>query len=146
IRQRAGKDDRRTTCDRLIDKTVPALLLGHVGGSRLIGNASDVVVAEEFHVTAERYGSDFPSRRPAVVEAEKVGTKTDGEHQDFYATPARNKEMAELVEKYHQRQHEQKRNNPAEHAGAQHVDPRQKIKAHELDTPSRPKLAPDRTF
>ena len=113
-----------------MDEAVPALLLAHGGYRRLVGNASRVFVAEELYVTAEWNGAQLPPRAMAVVEAEQFGTEPDGKDQHPDAAPAGDQEMAELVEKHHERQDEQKRNEIAEHAATQRVDPRQKIETH----------------
>ena len=53
-----------------------------------------------------------------VGEAEQLLAETDRERQDFYAAPAGNQEMAELVEEHHDRQHDQEGKAVAHQTGA----------------------------
>ena len=73
---------------------------GHGGGRGVIGHARGILVAEKFHIAAERNSADLPARIVAVVESEQLGPEADGKGHDFDATPAGHDEMAELVEKH----------------------------------------------
>src|SRR5215470_11100719 len=122
IRQRPGHHDGGPHAHRLVDEALAALLLAHVGKRGLIGNARRVLVAEELDVAAERHRGNLPAGAVAIVEPEEFRTETDGEHQYPDTTEARDQEMAELVEEYHDGQDEQKWDDVADHAASQRVD------------------------
>ena len=73
-----------------------------------IRHARGILVAEEFHVAAERNGGDLPARAVAVVKADEFGPEADGKHQNPHAAPARDQEMPELVEEHDQAEDEEK--------------------------------------
>ena len=76
--------------------------------ARPIRDASGVLVAEEFHVTAERNGRDFPPRAVAIVKTDQFGAKTDRKHQYPHPAKARDQEMAKLVDEHDKAENEQK--------------------------------------
>ena len=88
--------------------------VAHLGDRLMVRRAGGVLVAEEFHIAAKRNGRELPARAVAVVEADKFGAETDREHQDPDAAPARDQEMAELVEEHDDRQNEQERDDIAD--------------------------------
>ena len=142
ICRRAGHDDGRSASDRLMNEAVLALLRAHGSNRRLVGNARRIIVAEEFYVAAKWNGAQLPSRVMAVVEAKKLRTETDGEHQHPDAAPARHQKMTKLVEEHHDGQNEQERYEIAQHATTQRVDPRQKTEIHEFSSYPVPKPCP----
>ena len=79
----------------------------------LVRHAGGILVAEKLHVAAERNGGDLPAGAVAIGEAEQLRAETDGKDQHPHAAPARDQEMAELVEEHDDAQDEQKRNDPA---------------------------------
>ncbi len=89
--------------------------------ARRIGNAAGVLVAEEFHVAAQRNGGDFPPRAVAIVKADEFGAETDGKHQNPHAAQARNQKVPEFVEKHHKAENEQKRDEVADNAAPQRM-------------------------
>src|SRR5215469_4736420 len=105
-------------------KAVAALLIGHGGKRGCIRDAGRVLVAEEFHITAEWNRREFPARAVTVVEAKKLGAEANGENQYPDPAPAGDQEMAELVEEHHQRQDEQKGDKIADQAAPQRIDSR----------------------
>src|SRR6516162_11150783 len=108
-----------------MNKAVPALLIGHGGKRGRIWDTGRVLVAEEFHITAERNGGQLPAGAVTVVKAKKLRAESDGENQHPHPAPAGDHEMAELVEEHHQRQDEQETEDEvAEHAAPQRVDSR----------------------
>jgi hypothetical protein len=77
-----------------------------------------------------------------IVEAEQLGTEADRKYQNLDPAPARNQEVAELMEEDDKREDEQKGNHEAEDPRTQRIDPGQKIKIHEMDIPGRPRSFP----
>ena len=80
---------------------------------RLVGHARGIVVAEKLHIAAERDGRKLPAGAMAIVEADDFGTETHRKSEHPHAAPARDEEMAELVEEDDNGQAEQKRNDLA---------------------------------
>src|SRR6185295_8876826 len=103
----------------LMHETLLPLGLGHRRKRLLVRDAGGVFVAEEFHIAAERNGGNLPARAVAIIEAPKFGTKADGEDQYPDTEPARDQEVAQLVEKHHQLEHDQKRDAVSQHAPAE---------------------------
>src|SRR5262245_7473941 len=129
-----------------MNKAVLALLIGHGGKRGRIRDTGRILVAEEFHITAEWNGGELPAGAVTVVEAEKLRTEPDGENQYPHPAPAGDHEMAELVEEHHQRQDEQERDEVAKHAAPQRVDSRQKIEIHKAISPPVPNQRPNPSF
>ena len=119
IRDRSGGDDRGAR-DLTGWKMKLSLFSASVmaAAAALVRHARGVVVAEEFHIAAERDGRDFPARAVAVVEAGNLGTEADREDQHPDAAPARHQKMAELVEEHDDGQDEQERHHIADEAAA----------------------------
>ena len=124
IGDRPGRHDRGARADRLVEEADLALRLGHAGDGRLVGHARGVVVAEELHVAAERDGGELPAGAVAVVEADEFRAETDRKSQHPHAAPARDQEVAELVEEHDDRQDEQKRDDIAGRARRQSAQAR----------------------
>ncbi len=80
------------------------------------GVARLALIAEEFDVAAERDRGQLPAGAVAVVEAQKFRAETDREGQDPHAGPARDQEVAKLMEEDDDRQDEQERNHIAHQA------------------------------
>ena len=93
--------------------------LAHGGGGLMVGHARRIVVAEEFHIAAERNRGDFPARAVAVVEADDFGPETDRKHQHLDAAPARHQEMAKLMKEHDNCQDKQERDQIADEAAAE---------------------------
>src|SRR5580704_11938918 len=116
IRQGPGAHNGCSSPYRLVDEALTTLLLRHARYRCQIGGARRVFIPEELYVSAQWNGGDFPPRAVAVIETEQFRAEANGKDQDFDAAPARDKEMAKLVEKHHGREHEQKGNHNAQHA------------------------------
>ena len=71
IRDRAGRHHGGARADRLVDKADFFFCLAHGGGGLMVGHARRIVVAEEFHIAAERHRGDFPARAVAVVRSRR---------------------------------------------------------------------------
>src|SRR5438552_17498536 len=108
-------------------EAMAAVLFGHCGKRRRIGNTCGVFVAEKFHRAAQWDSGHFPAGAMAIIEAKKLGPGTYRKNEDANTASAGNHEVAEFVEDHHERQDEQKRNQGAEHAAPQRVDSGQKI-------------------
>ena len=94
-------------------------LVGHAGGGLMIGHARRILVAEEFHIAAERDRGDFPARAVAVVEADDFGPETDRKRQHFDAAPASHQKMAKLMKKHDNCQDKQEGNQVADETAAE---------------------------
>ena len=114
----------------------PPFGLGHVGKRVLIGNARSVLIAKEFHVSAEWNSGQLPSGAVAIIEADEFGAKSDRKGQYPDTAPAGDQKMAELVEEDHDGQYEQKGNEVAEDAPTQRADSRKKIETHDAMFPA----------
>ena len=90
-----------------MNEAVAALLVGHCGKRGCIRDTRRILVAEEFHITAKWNRRELPACAVAVVEAKKLRAEPNGENQYPDPASAGDQEMAELVEKHHQRQDEQ---------------------------------------
>ena len=77
-----GRHHGGARADRLMDEAVFLFGLAHGGGGRLVGHAGRIVVAEKFHIAAERHRGDLPAGAIAVVEAGDLRAEADreGEH------------------------------------------------------------------
>ena len=83
-------------------------LLRRQARERLRGRlARGVLVVDEFHVAAERNPGDAPARALAIGEAADLLTETDGEGAHGDTAPARDEEMAELVDEDHDAEHDE---------------------------------------
>ena len=98
---------------RLMEEALAALGLGHARDRGLVRHARGVVIAEKLHVAAERNGRKLPAGSVAVVEADEFRTETHRKSQHPHAAPARDQEVAELMEEHDDAQSEQKRDDPA---------------------------------
>ncbi len=107
IRQRPGHHDGRALAHRLKEEAFGAFAIVHGFEPRRFRNACGILVAEEFHIAAERNGRDLPAGAVPIVKAAEFGTKTDGKHQNPHAAQARDHEVPELVEKHHDAEHEE---------------------------------------
>src|SRR4029079_3967628 len=74
------------------------------------GHAGAVVVVEELDVAAERDPGEAPARAVLVGEAEDLAAEADGEIPHPDAAPARDQEMAELVNDDDRGEHEEEHN------------------------------------
>ena len=83
------------------------------GDGGLVRHARGVVIPEKFHVAAERNGRKLPAGAMAIVEADELRAETHRKSQHPHAAPARDQEVAELVEEHDNAQSEQKRDDPA---------------------------------
>ncbi len=95
--------------DPLVHEADRLLGLGHGGGGLLVGHARRIVVAEEFHIAAERNRRDLPAGAVAVVEADDFGAKTDRERQYLDTAQAGHQKMAKLMKEHDNRQNKQER-------------------------------------
>jgi len=68
IRNRAGRDYCGAGADGFENEAVLLFGFGHGVGSLTVGHAGRIVVAEEFHIAAERNRGDLPARAVTVVE------------------------------------------------------------------------------
>ena len=98
---------------RLMEEAVALLRLGHARDRGLVRHARGVVIAKKFHIAAERNGRKLPAGAMAVVEADDLRTETHRKSQHPHAAPARDQEMAKLMEEDDDAQSEQKRDDPA---------------------------------
>ncbi len=80
----------------------------------LVGDACDILVAGEHHVTADRDPADTPLDAALVTPAQQSAAKPDGEPFDRNAEQARSEEVAELVHGDDKQQHEKERRNIAQ--------------------------------
>ncbi len=108
VRERTGRDDRRSLPDRLVVERAGLLLGRELDrlGRRL---ARGILVVEELDVSAERNGGDAPMRAVAIVEAPQLASEADRERGHRHAAPAGNEEMPHLVHEHDRAQHEQER-------------------------------------
>src|ERR1700716_946945 len=106
---------RRGGGARLREEAAPPLVGVHGRDGVRVGNAGDILVAEEFDVTAERNGRDLPAGAGPVVEPDELGPESDRKDQHLDTAPARDQEMAELMHEDDDRQNEQKRQDDADH-------------------------------
>jgi len=121
IGDRACRNDGRALSKALMMEALAPLGRRHGGGSGSVGRrAGDILIAEEFDVTAERHGRNLPAGAVTIVEAHDFGAEPDREHHDPHPAQARDREMSELVEKHHDRQDEQERQDPAGKAAPPH--------------------------
>src|SRR5262249_40958504 len=117
-----GGDDRRTRSDSLVVEAARLLFLGHARerlGRRRRGFG---VVAEEFHITAERNRRDPPAGSMPVIEAGEFRTEPEREGQNLHTRPAGDQKMAELVEENDDGEDEQKGNRITDEPMAQRVE------------------------
>ncbi|MBA8849609.1 hypothetical protein FHW20_000513 [Ochrobactrum intermedium] len=111
IESRSGKDRRRTLPNRLGVKR-PSLLI-HTQ-TRIIDvhrRTRGALIANELDVAAKRNGGNLPSRSVFIRETDQLGPKTDGKSLGADAAPARNQIVAHFMDKDHNGQHKQKRND-----------------------------------
>jgi hypothetical protein len=127
IGDRARRDDGGPLGNVLVREADLAFGLVHGGERRLVRHARGVLVAEEFHIAAQRDGGELPTGAVAVREADELAAEADREHQDPHAAPACDHEVPELVEEHHDRQDEQERNDPVEEPVSPRPDARKKI-------------------
>ena len=84
-----------------------ALVGAHGRNGGLIRHARGVLVAEEFHVSAEWNCRELPAGAMPIIEPEQFRAESDRKDQYPHATPAGDQEMAELVEEHHEGENEQ---------------------------------------
>ena len=111
IGDRAGRHHRGARANLLVDEADLLFFLGHGGRGVLVGHAGGIVVAEEFHIAAERNRRHLPARAVAVVEADDLGAETDGEREYLDAAAPGDQEMAKLMKKHDNRQDKQERDD-----------------------------------
>ena len=137
IGDRPGRHHRGAGGDRLVDEAVLLFGLGHRRGGLVVGHARGVVVAEEFHVAAERHRGDFPARAVAVVEADDLGAEADGKGEHADAAPARHQEVAELVKEHDNGEDEQEGNDITGDAAAEGAQTPHNVRTHHTLVPAR---------
>src|SRR5581483_8750754 len=143
VRDRARGNNGGTRWQRLEVEAHRALRLGHGGGRLMIGRTGDTLVAEEFHVATERDRGQLPARAVLVVKAEELRSEAEREHEHPHAAPARNQEMAELVEEDHHAQPEHERNSVVGHRTTKSDERRKNIQLHHtLIPPQRRPIPP----
>ncbi len=69
------------------------------------------LIANELDVAAKRDCGNLPSRSVLIRETDQFGPKTDGKSLGADAAPARNQIVAHFMDKDHNGQNEQKRND-----------------------------------
>lgn len=102
------------------------LLRGHRGKRRRSRRRRLGVVAEEFHVAAERNRGNLPARAVPVVEAHELRPEPEREGQHLHARPARDEEMAQLVKEDDNRQDKQEGDDVTHEPMAQRIETMQK--------------------
>src|SRR6185437_11902529 len=118
IGDRPGGDNGGAGAKRLALETVLALLLAQ-RFERPLPCARCILVVDEFHIAAERDPGEPPARPVPVVEADDLRPETDRECLDRHAAPAGHKKMAELVEEYHDGEHEEEGEQIRQHGVAE---------------------------
>ena len=146
IGHRPGHHNGRALGHRLKHETLRFLAFVHGGKALGVRHARRILVAEEFHIAAERDGGDFPARVVAVVKANDLRPKADGKHQNPHAAPARDQEMAELVEEHDQAEDEEKGDEVPDHAAPERMQMRQEIRPHDAALPPLPVPSRSRTL
>jgi hypothetical protein len=107
ISDRPRRDDGGARANRLVDKADGFFLLGHRGRGLLVGHARRILVAEEFHIAAERDRGNFPARAVTVVKADDFGAKTDRKGQNSDAAQSGHQKMAKLMKEHDNCQNKQ---------------------------------------
>src|SRR5205814_10011563 len=97
--------------NRLVVKTVAAFRLAQLRDRLSVGHAGRVLVADEFHIAAERNGRELPAGAVAIGEAQKLAPEPDRKNLHPNAAPPRHEKMAEFVKENHDGQNEQKRHD-----------------------------------
>ena len=77
-------------------------------------NTCGIQIAVKLDVAAQRNHGKAPARPVPVIEAGKFLAEAEREDVDLYAAPAADQEVAHLVEKHHDSQHEEERHHIAE--------------------------------
>ncbi len=107
IRGRPGEHHGCTLPDGLRLEGAAALLRRHALERILRRLARGILVVHELHVAAERNPGDAPARTLAIGEAPDLPPKADGEGANRDAAPARDDEVAELVDEDHDAEHDE---------------------------------------
>ena len=130
---------------RLMEEAVAALGLGHAGDGGLVRHARGIVIAEKLHVAAERNRRKLPAGAVAIVEADNFRAETHRKSEHPHAAPARDQEVAELMEEDDDAQSEQKRDDPAGPSRAPEPKIAENVHFGPVPTPDVGRHAPGRT-
>jgi hypothetical protein len=125
ICQRSGQHDGRAFAYRLEHEALRLLGLVHGRQARTIRHAGGVLVAEEFHIAAQRNGGNLPPRTVTVVEAYEFRAKTDGKHQNLHPAPTADEEMPQFVEEHDKAEDKQKGDDQTGHIAPKRMQMRQ---------------------
>jgi hypothetical protein len=74
------------------------------------GRAGGVFIAKEFHIATQWYPANAPFCAVLIVPFSNGAAKTNRKYLDPHTAPARDIEMPELMEKYHNGQHKDEGN------------------------------------
>ncbi len=125
-----GRHDRSARAHLLPGEADLLLGFAHGGAGVMVGHARRIVVAEEFHIAAERDGRDLPAGAVAVIEADEFRTEAERECEHFDAAPAGHQKVAKLVKENDNRQHKQERDQIAEQSPAERAQARHNVEMH----------------